>query len=38
MWTWFSPNVRGICAFASMKNGTSPIIAATYSAWVPSEK
>ena len=38
MWTWFSPKVRGICGFASRKNGTSPISGATYSACGPSEK
>ena len=29
MWIWLSPNVRGICALTSRKNGTRPISAAT---------
>ena len=36
--SWLAPNVRGIRALTSTKNGTSPIIAAAYSASVPSEK
>ena len=29
MWIWLCPNVRGICALTSRKNGTRPISAAT---------